>query len=166
MVNPLQKEEFENPKSGIQGERRAETSDDPTDLRIDRASSMNARDEDDPSGLQREIEKLDAEMDEEIDALRLNLMQDDELDSTRDGSGKVVDDLAEQKIARFTEVGPMVGDRGAISVTPGRDNPSRILRSHHPNAEIARPQDLMEANLDEPGEESRIERQADEGTAA
>ena len=137
-----------------------------SDAQMDRALAMKNAREEDPNRLQREVEKLDASTDEEVDALRVNLMQDDEIGTSRDGTGRVVDDLAEEKIAEFTEVGPLAGEHGAVSVTPGRDNPAKILRRHHPKTQIARAEDVVEGNLDEPREENKVDRKVDEGTAA
>lgn len=113
-----------------------------------------------------EIHKLDATTDEELDALEVNLHQDDERPNTRDGTGYVVDELAEEKVGKFTEVGPLQGDRGAVSVMPGRDNTSETLRRHHPNSALARAEDVVEGNLDEPRADIATERKVDEGTAA
>jgi len=115
--------------------------------------------------LGRKIDQLDAETDEELDALELDLHQDEPRTDTRDGSGRIVDELAKEEIAEFTEVGPDVDDRGAKSVAPSLDDTSSILRRHHPNT-IARAEDLVEGNLDEPRDEERGERRADEGNAA
>ena len=116
--------------------------------------------------LRREMEKFDAATDEEVAALRVNLRQDNPNAESRDSSGRVVDELAEEKIGKFTEVGPYSGDRGAESVTPGRDDPSSIIRKHHPNASVARAEDVVEGNLDEPSNEQITDRKVDEGTAA
>jgi transcription termination/antitermination protein NusA len=118
------------------------------------------------ASLGEEIHKLDATTDEELDALEVNLRQEDELPNTRDGSGHVVDELAEEKVGKFTEVGPLQDDRGAVSVTPGRDNTSETLRRHHPNTSLVRAEDVVEGNLDEPSEDAMVERKRDEGTAA
>ncbi|HZP05301.1 MAG TPA: hypothetical protein VFB43_10400 [Terracidiphilus sp.] len=115
--------------------------------------------------LVQQMRKLDATSEEEVDALRVNFAQDGEPFDPRDGSGEVVDDLAEEKIAEFTEVGPLQGDYGAVSLVPGRDDTSRTLRKHHWNTEIARAEDVVEGNLDEPRDEEVIERKVDEGTA-
>ena len=79
---------------------------------------------------------MDASTEEELDALELDLVQDGDPFGARDGSGRVVDDVAEEQIAALTEVGPMVDDRGAESVAPGRDDTSSVLRRHrsHPEA--------------------------------
>lgn len=139
---------------------------------IDRLSAIaGGADEDDPrlfqdKHLSREIEKLDAETEEEIDALRVDLVQDGGESHTDDSSGRIVDDTAEEELARFTEVGPMQADQGVASVEPGRDDTSRVLRRHHPNTEVARAQDVVEGNLDEPRDEEVVEPKRDEGTAA
>jgi transcription termination/antitermination protein NusA len=108
------------------------------------------------STIQREARKLDASTDEEVDALRVGFFQEDERSDAEDGSGRVVDDLAEEKVAKFTEVGPRSGDRGAESLLPGRDDTSSTLRRHHPDT--VRTEDGAEGNLDEPREEMRVER--------
>jgi hypothetical protein len=128
-------------------------------------------DEDDPRlfldpSLSGEADKLDAETEEELDALRVNLVQDGGESHTTDTSGRIVDETAEEEIARFTEVGPMQPDQGVVSVEPGRDDTSRVLRRHHPNTTIARAQDVVEGNLDEPMDEQVTDRKVDEGTAA
>ena len=115
--------------------------------------------------LSREIDKLDATTEEEIDALRVDLVQDGGESHTEDTSGLIVDDVAEEEIARFTETGPMQKDQGVVSVAPGREDTSRRLRRHHPNT-VARSQDVVEGNLDEPRDEEVGERKVDEGTAA
>jgi hypothetical protein len=136
------------------------------EMSVDRLRALTQRDPTDPRKIEKEIFKLDASTEEEVDALKVNLLQEDERASARDGSGRVVDEVAEETMARFTEVGPFAGDRGAESVTPGRDDTSRTLRRHHPNTEIARAEDVVEGNLDEPRQESRVDRKVDEGTAA
>jgi hypothetical protein len=139
---------------------------------IERLSAIaGGGDEDDPrrfkdENLSREIDKLDAETGEEIDALQVDLVQDGGESHTTDTSGRVVDDIAEEELARFTEVGPMQPDQGVVSVEPGSDDTSRVLRRHHPDTEKARAQDVVEGNLDEPRDEEVMERKVDEGTAA
>jgi len=139
---------------------------------IDRLEAIaGGADEDDPRflldpDLSREADKLDASTEEEIDALRVNLVQDGGQSRTTDSSGRVVDDVAEEELARFTEGGPMQPDQGVVTVAPGRDDTSRVLSRHHPNTTIARAQDVVEGNLDEPTNEQVMERKVDEGTAA
>jgi len=80
----------------------------------------------------REARKLAASTEEEVDALRVDLSQADKRPHTRDGSGRVVDELAEAEMAKFTEVGPFEPDRGAESLVPGRDDTSGRLWRHRP----------------------------------
>ena len=150
-------------------ERRDDVADSATIERLD--AITGGADENDPRlfldpRLSREVDKLDVETDEEVDALRINLIQDGGESHTSDTSGRVVDDTAEEELARFTEVGPMQPDQGVVSVEPGRDDTSRVLRRHHPNSGIARAQNVVEGNLDEPRDEQVTDRKVDEGTAA
>lgn len=148
---------------------RVDVSDAPTLERLE--AIAGGADEDDPRllldpELSGEADKLDAQTEEEVDALRVDLVQDGGASTTADSTGRVVDDTAEEQLARFTETGPMQADQGVVSVEPGRDNTSRILRRHHPNTDVARSQDVVEGNLDEPRDEQTTERKVDEGTAA
>jgi N utilization substance protein A len=114
--------------------------------------------------LGQKFDELDASTEEELDALEVNLLQEDERPDSREGSGLIVDDAAEERIARFTESGPMESNIGAISVEPGLDDTSAILRRHHPNRSITGSDAVVEDNLDEPMDETVDESKADEGT--
>jgi hemerythrin-like domain-containing protein len=129
--------------------------------------AAGAEDQDDikDDDLVEKLNELAVTTDEEVDALRVNLLQDDDMASTRDSSGRIVDDTAEERMARFTEADPMQSELGAVSVAPGRDDTSRILRRHHPKTSIARSDALVEGNLDEPMDEMIMERKVDEGTS-
>jgi hypothetical protein len=129
------------------------------------ASGAESQDDIKDGDLAEQLSELAASTEEEVDALRVNLTQDEYPPSTRDSSGRIVDDTAEERLARFTEADPMQGEIGAISVEPGRDDTSRILRRHHPNTTIARSDAVVEGNLDEPMDETVTERKVDEGTA-
>ena len=129
------------------------------------AAGAQERDNIEEDGLGEKLAELAVTTEEEVDALKINLVQDDERGSTRDGSGRVVDDSAEERTARFTEADPMQGDLGVVSVEPGRDNTSSVLRRHHPNTSIARSDAVVEGNLDEPMDETITERKVDEGTS-
>lgn len=114
-----------------------------------------------------EWRKLDASTGEEIEALRVDLVQDaDEVRNPDDGTGIVGDDVARERVEELTEVGPDIGDRGVLNPAPGRDDTSAILRKHHRNTETARAQDVVEDNFDEPRDERIIDRKVDDGTAA
>jgi hypothetical protein len=115
----------------------------------------------------RETARLNAQTEEEVDALRVNLVQDDDsMQNTRYGTGKIVDEVARDHMAGMTEVGRELDDKGVNSVVPGRDNTSSVLRRRHPDTGVARAQDVVEGNLEEPRDEGRMDRKVDEGTAA
>ncbi len=165
-----------NPKRSANSVQKSQRGPQPGDVAdaatLERLESIaGGADEDDrrlllDPDLSREMSKLDATIEEELDALRVDLVQDGGVSRTTDSSGRVVDDTAEEELARFTETGPMQPDQGVVSVEPGRDDTSRVLRRHHPNTGIARAQDVVEGNLDEPRDEEIMERKVDEGTAA
>jgi hypothetical protein len=129
------------------------------------ASGAESSDDIDEDDISQKLSELAATTEEEVDALRVNLVQDDYPPSTRDSSGRIIDDTAEERLARFTEADPMQGDVGVVSVEPGRDDTSRILRRHHPNTTIARSDAVVEGNLDEPMDETIVERKVNDGTA-
>jgi N utilization substance protein A len=113
--------------------------------------------------LQRLSDQADAESEEEIDALQLGLTQEDERPDTRDGSGRITDEVAEERLAELTEVGPLLDEEGAESLTPGRGDTSAVLAEHHPSTEIARAETVVEGNYDEPRDEIRKDVKVDEG---
>jgi hypothetical protein len=129
------------------------------------AAGAEERDDMEKDDLGEKLAELAVTTEEEVDALRVNLMQDPHPQSTRDSSGRVVDDTAEERVARFTEADPMQGELGALSVEPGRDDTSGVLRKHHPNTEIARSDAVVEGNLEEPMDEAIGQRKVDEGTS-
>jgi hypothetical protein len=130
-----------------------------TENQIDRLEALTGGDdEDEPQpqseDLQRQFDSLDASTDEELDALELNLVQDGELGESRDGSGPIADDVAEEEIAKSTEVGPAVNDRGAESVEPGAQDTSQVLLRHRPVSRGGSDSDaIVEGNIDEPLDE-------------
>jgi hypothetical protein len=140
-----------------------------TDGTLERVEVLAAGAEDrndiEKDGLGEKLNELAVTTEEEVDALRVNLLQDDDPPGSRDSSGRVVDDSARERTARFTEADPMQAELGALSVEPGRDNTSDVLRKHHPNTQIARSDAIVEGNLDEPMDETITERKADEGTS-
>ncbi len=117
------------------------------------------------SPVDEEIDKLNAGLDEEIDALKVNLAQEDDIPDARDGSGKIIDDTAEERLAEVTETGPMLDEEGAEALTPGRDDTSAVIREHHPNTEVARSEAVVEGNLDETRDERKVDSKVDEGGA-
>lgn len=129
------------------------------------ASGAERRADVDEKDLGEKLSELAATTEEEVDALKVNFLQDDYPPSTRDSTGRIVDDTAEERLAPFTEADPMQGGIGVVAVEPGRDDTSRILSRHHPNATVARSDDIVEGNLQEPMDETVNERKIDEGTA-
>lgn len=114
-----------------------------------------------------EFQKLDASTDEELDALQIDLTQDDGDDMrTDDGSGIITDDVAQERIEELTEVGPDAGDRGVVNAAPCREDTSKTLRRHNRSYEAARAEETAEASLDEPRDEEVGERIIDEDDAA
>ncbi len=142
---------------------------------IDRLEAIAGGDRDEPAivndGAQasgataQELDQLDAETAEEIDALTVNLYGEDEIPDSRDGSGRITDDTAEERLAEVTETGPMLDEEGAEALTPGRDDTSAVIREHHPNTEIARSETIVEGNLDETRDERKEDSKVDEGGA-
>jgi N utilization substance protein A len=97
---------------------------------------------------------LDASTEEELDALKVDLVQDGDPFDARDGSGRVDDDVAEEQIAAFTEVGPAALDRGGESVAPGRDDTSAVLLRHRQRSEGGGDSDaIVEGYIDPPLDE-------------
>jgi hypothetical protein len=166
--NKAQTSGTQSDRTGKRPRRQSAQSDgrDSTEERIEvLAAGAEDRAEMEADGLSNELDELAATTDEELDALRLNLVQEDDRPNSRDGSGLVVDEAAEERIARFTEADPNQTNLGGLSVEPGRDDTSAILRRHHTNTSIARSDAVVEDNLDEPMDESVDERKADDGTA-
>jgi hypothetical protein len=116
--------------------------------------------------LGEQFDELDASTEEEVDALKVNLLQDNPLPHARDGSGYIVDDIAEERISRLTETGPFQDGQGTISVAPGNDDTSATLRRHRPNTEGSHTDAIVEGNVDAPQDEIKSDAMADEGTGA
>ncbi len=140
---------------------------------IDRLEAMTGGEQDSPmiaedapiGATQQQLNQADAEMEEQIDALKLDQSGDDEVPNARDGSGRITDDTAEERLAEITETGPMLDGEGADALTPGRDDTSAVIREHHPNMEIARSETVVEGNLDETRDERKEDPKVDEGGA-
>lgn len=145
--------------SGGTGKAMLGTNDAVTEDQIDRLEAITGGDDEDEElpqseDLQQQFNSLDASTEEELDALEVDLAQDSELGASRDGSGRIIDELAEEEIAKSTEVGPGADDRGARSVEPGRQDTSGVLRRHHPAPPAgADPEAIVEGNVDAPLDE-------------
>jgi hypothetical protein len=169
-----QKQQHRNPsrqgQTGNHSSReQAQTADPDIDSTLEQveilAAGAQESDDMDEEGLGEKLAELAVTSEEEVDALRINLLQEDERPDALDGSGLVVDDVAEERLARFTEADPMEDDLGAVSVEPGRDNTSAVLRRHFANTSIADSDAVGEGNLDEPMDETVTDRRVDEGSA-
>jgi transcription termination/antitermination protein NusA len=85
------------------------------------------------TALDEERAKADAELGEELDALRV-----DDADGTnenpdnRDSSGRIVDEIARERMEELTESGREVGDVGVLPQDAGNDDTSARLRQQNP----------------------------------
>jgi transcription termination/antitermination protein NusA len=118
----------------------------------------------DPDAAKRQAE--DASAAEEVDALRQDLTQSEEEPARADGSGTISDEVAEERLAEITEVGPALDSEGAEPVVPGREDTSERLAEHELNPEVARDEAVVEGNVEEVREEEVGEKKTDEGTGA
>jgi N utilization substance protein A len=85
------------------------------------------------TALDEERAKADAELGEELDALEVDDQDGDTvIPDNRDGSGKVVDDIARERVEELTESGREVGDVGVLPQDPGREDTSKVLERHNP----------------------------------
>ena len=109
---------------------------------------------------------LAAESDEEIAALQLGLTQDDSAPELRDGSGRINDEVAEERLAELTDTGPLLGEEGAESLVPGREDTSAQLAEHNPNFDVARSETVLEGQQDEARDEIKQDVKVDEGSGA
>ena len=105
----------------------------------------------------------DAQVNEEIDALTLDQEGEREAPDDQDGSGLISDDIARERMEELTESGPDVGEIGAISETPGREDTSEVLARHNPNYDLARSEAVDDGNVEEASHETRQDAKVDEG---
>jgi transcription termination/antitermination protein NusA len=83
--------------------------------------------------LDEERAKSDAELGEELDALRVDDEDGgDEDPDNRDSSGRVVDEIARERIEELTESGRDAGEVGVLPQDAGRDDTSARLRRQNP----------------------------------
>ncbi|HEX6771800.1 MAG TPA: transcription termination factor NusA [Acidobacteriaceae bacterium] len=83
--------------------------------------------------LDRERAKADAELGEELDALRVD-DADGGVDETEDtdSSGLVVDEIARERIEELTESGNEAGEVGVLHQDAGQDDTSARIEQHNP----------------------------------
>jgi N utilization substance protein A len=98
--------------------------------------------------------------------LKQDLTQSEEEPESADGTGRIIDEVAEERIAELTEVGPLLDEEGAESLVPGREDTSAVLAEHETNPEVARDEAVVEGNVEEVREEELGEKKVDEGTGA
>jgi len=91
----------------------------------------------------------EASLDEEIDALQQDLTQSGEEPSSSDGSGIISDEVAEERLAEVTEVGPDLDREGAQTVAPGTEDTSETLVEHVPHPELALDEAISEGNVED-----------------
>jgi len=120
-----------------------------------------------PASVEAKADQADAaSSEEEVDALEQDLTQAGEGAASEDGSGRVTDEIAEERIAEATEVGPALDTEGAESLVPGRDDTSAVLAEHQTNPEVPRGEAVVEGNVEEVREDELGEKKVDEGTGA
>jgi N utilization substance protein A len=103
----------------------------------------------------------EASLDEEIDALEQDLSQEGEREVSADGSGLIVDELAEERLAEVTEVGEDLETEGARSLVPGREDVSQRIAEEKPHnlggSELIDEDAVLEGNTEEIKDEGRPE---------
>ncbi|HTZ57590.1 MAG TPA: transcription termination factor NusA [Acidobacteriaceae bacterium] len=124
--------------------------------------ALKAKSEEEQLARAKHIE--DAQVEEEIDALTLDEEGEREIPDTEDGSGRISDDIARVRMEELTESGPDLGDIGAVSEEPGREDTSATLASHVPNYEVARSENVDEGSVEEVSQEGRQDAKVDEGS--
>ena len=97
------------------------------------------------SDVSKEKAASDASLQEEEDALKLDLTQEGEERTSDDGSGRIIDEVAAEEIEEVTDSGSDIEDEGAEPVAPGQQDTSRRLKEHAVlDADIAEPGELRE----------------------
>jgi N utilization substance protein A len=119
----------------------------------------------------------EASLDEEIDALEQDLSQEGGQEVSADGSGLIVDELAEERLAEVTEVGPDLDTEGGKPLAPGVKDVSERIAKTKPRrlsgAELVVDDAVVEGNTEEikdegrqqVDDESKIKTEAEEGGA-
>jgi N utilization substance protein A len=104
----------------------------------------------------------DAQVNEEIDALTLDQEGEREAPDTEDGSGRISDEIARDRMEELTESGPDLDGIGAESETPGREDTSEILARHNPDYDLARSETVDDGNVEQ-NNDTRQDAKVDEG---
>jgi transcription termination/antitermination protein NusA len=118
--------------------------------------------EDRPVSAEEQAELTEAaQSDEEIDALTQDLTQAGEEGESRDGSGLINDELAEERLAELTETGEALDEEGAASLDPGQEDVSERLAENQPNEDaIPRSTAVLEGNVEEIKDEAKSDDEA------
>ncbi len=97
----------------------------------------------------------EASLDEEIDALEQDLTQSGEEPASAEGSGLIRDEVAEERLAELTEVGPELDGEGAESLVPGREDTSELLAEHQVHPEVDGDAGVIEDSVEEVRDEEK-----------
>jgi N utilization substance protein A len=97
----------------------------------------------------------EASLDEEIDALEQDLTQSGEESASAEGSGVIRDEVAEERLAELTEVGPELDGEGAESLVPGREDTSELLAEHQVHPEVDGDAGVIEDSVEEVRDEEK-----------
>jgi N utilization substance protein A len=97
----------------------------------------------------------EASLDEEIDALEQDLTQSGEEPASAEGSGVIRDEVAEERLAELTEVGPELDGEGAESLVPGREDTSELLAEHQVHPEVDGDAGVIEDSVEEVRDEEK-----------
>src|SRR5580700_4102273 len=119
-----------------------------------------------PAEVQAAADADAAQSAEELDALQQDLTQAGEEPVSSEGSGLISDEVAEERLAEITEVGPDLDEEGAESVVPGRDDTSEVLAEHAVDPEVAGDGVVDEGNVGDVREDALDEKKDDEGSGA
>jgi transcription termination/antitermination protein NusA len=111
----------------------------------------------------------EASLDEEIDALTQDLTQEGEDNVSSEGSGHIADELAEERLAEITEVGPELETEGGESLEPGLQDVSERLAEDKPHGlehgKLVEEDAVLEGSVEEIKDEDRVEIESKEGGA-
>ncbi len=111
----------------------------------------------------------EASLDEEIDALTQDLTQEGEDGVSPDGSGRIVDELAEERLAEITEVESELETEGGESLEPGLRDVSERFAGDKPHGlehrKLVEEDAVLEGNVEEIKDEDRVEIESKEGGA-
>jgi N utilization substance protein A len=91
----------------------------------------------------------EASLDEEIDALQQDLTQSEEESDDSESTGIIRDDVAEERLAELTEVGPDLDEEGAEAVAPGNEDTSETLVAHETHPEPGEDDAVVGGNVEQ-----------------